>query len=190
MAAAVISQPADTLLSKINKTKALPGESTTGRLIKLSGQLGVGGLFTGLGARYVRFCCWYCVTILLTCTSSLVMVGTLTAGQCALLFSLLRLLSPSYILVIQLLSLERSSVSSVPPVEWRSPRSLRFKPGQIVRLASRSPPSHSWHVSSNPIYSLSCIILHYTFLISALDTFRLEPPYLTVSLMMIMTDMI
>jgi solute carrier family 25 (mitochondrial phosphate transporter), member 3 len=52
-AAAIISQPADTLLSKINKTKALPGETTTGRLLKLSGQLGVAGLFTGLGARYV-----------------------------------------------------------------------------------------------------------------------------------------
>jgi hypothetical protein len=52
-AAAIISQPADTLLSKINKTKALPGETTAGRLLKLSGQLGVTGLFTGLGARYV-----------------------------------------------------------------------------------------------------------------------------------------
>lgn len=64
-AAAIISQPADTLLSKINKTKALPGETTTGRLIKLGGQLGVSGLFTGMGAR-------------------LVMVGTLTAGQFAI----------------------------------------------------------------------------------------------------------
>ena len=52
-AAAIISQPADTLLSKINKTKALPGETVTGRLVKMSGQLGVSGLFTGLGARYV-----------------------------------------------------------------------------------------------------------------------------------------
>ncbi|KAL7420579.1 mitochondrial phosphate carrier protein [Cryptotrichosporon argae] len=62
MAAAVISQPADTLLSKINKTKGLPGQSTTSRLIQMAGQLGVGGLFTGMGAR-------------------LVMIGTLTAGQ-------------------------------------------------------------------------------------------------------------
>jgi hypothetical protein len=53
-AAAIISQPADTLLSKINKTKALPGETITGRLLKMSGQLGVSGLFTGMGARYVR----------------------------------------------------------------------------------------------------------------------------------------
>lgn len=63
MAAAVISQPADTLLSKINKSKGAPGQSTTSRLIQMSGQLGVSGLFTGMSAR-------------------LVMIGTLTAGQC------------------------------------------------------------------------------------------------------------
>ncbi|WWC71072.1 uncharacterized protein I206_105025 [Kwoniella pini CBS 10737] len=62
MAAAVISQPADTLLSKINKSKGAPGQSTTSRLVQMAGQLGVGGLFTGMGAR-------------------LVMIGTLTAGQ-------------------------------------------------------------------------------------------------------------
>lgn len=54
-AAAIISQPADTLLSKINKTKAAPGETVASRLVKMSGQLGVKGLFTGLGARYVGF---------------------------------------------------------------------------------------------------------------------------------------
>jgi solute carrier family 25 phosphate transporter 3 len=63
MAAAVISQPADTLLSKINKSKGAPGQSTTSRLIQMAGQLGPSGLFTGMGAR-------------------LVMIGTLTAGQC------------------------------------------------------------------------------------------------------------
>ncbi|RSH90830.1 mitochondrial phosphate carrier protein [Saitozyma podzolica] len=62
MAAAVISQPADTLLSKINKTKGAPGQSVTSRLIQMAGQLGPSGLFTGMGAR-------------------LVMIGTLTAGQ-------------------------------------------------------------------------------------------------------------
>lgn len=62
LAAAVISQPADTLLSKINKTKALPGETTVGRLVKFSGELGVVGLFTGL-------------------TTRLIMVGTITALQ-------------------------------------------------------------------------------------------------------------
>jgi len=61
-AAAIISQPADTLLSKINRTKALPGETISSRLIKFSRELGVRGLFTGMGAR-------------------LVMIGTLTAGQ-------------------------------------------------------------------------------------------------------------
>jgi solute carrier family 25 phosphate transporter 3 len=50
-AAAIISQPADTLLSKINKTKALPGETVTSRLLKMAGELGPKGLFTGLGAR-------------------------------------------------------------------------------------------------------------------------------------------
>jgi len=62
MAAAVISQPADTLLSKINKSKGAPGQSTTSRLVQMAGQLGAKGLFTGMSAR-------------------LVMIGTLTAGQ-------------------------------------------------------------------------------------------------------------
>ncbi|KAM3514536.1 hypothetical protein MY11210_001771 [Beauveria gryllotalpidicola] len=64
-AAALISQPADTMLSKINKTKGLPGEGTASRLIKIAKELGVRGSFTGVGAR-------------------LVMVGTLTAGQFAI----------------------------------------------------------------------------------------------------------
>ena len=65
LAAAFISQPADTLLSKINKTKAAPGETTGGRLVKLSKELGLKGLFTGL-------------------TTRLVMVGTITAFQFAI----------------------------------------------------------------------------------------------------------
>ncbi|RMZ77641.1 hypothetical protein DV738_g4291, partial [Chaetothyriales sp. CBS 135597] len=64
-AAAIISQPADTMLSKINKTKGAPGESTTSRLIKIAKELGLRGSFTGIGTR-------------------LVMVGTLTAGQFAI----------------------------------------------------------------------------------------------------------
>ncbi|EMC92245.1 hypothetical protein BAUCODRAFT_78159 [Baudoinia panamericana UAMH 10762] len=64
-AAAIISQPADTMLSKINKTKGLPGESTTSRLIKIARELGLRGSFSGIGAR-------------------LFMVGTLTAGQFAI----------------------------------------------------------------------------------------------------------
>jgi len=73
-AAAIISQPADTLLSKINKTSAKPGETVTSRLIKMAGDLGVKGLFTGLGAR-------------------LVMVGTLTAGQFAIYGDIKRVLN-------------------------------------------------------------------------------------------------
>lgn len=64
-AAALVSQPADTMLSKINKTKGLPGESTTSRLIKIGKELGFRGSYGGIGAR-------------------LFMVGTLTAGQFAI----------------------------------------------------------------------------------------------------------
>jgi len=72
-AAAIISQPADTMLSKINKTKGLPGEGTTSRLIKIAKDLGLKGSFTGIGAR-------------------LVMVGTLTAGQFAIYGDIKRIL--------------------------------------------------------------------------------------------------
>ncbi|KAK0125654.1 mitochondrial phosphate carrier protein [Cadophora gregata] len=65
MAAAVVSQPADTMLSKINKTKGLPGQGITSRLITIAKELGLKGSFTGLPAR-------------------LFMVGTLTAGQFAI----------------------------------------------------------------------------------------------------------
>jgi len=64
-AAALVSQPADTMLSKINKTKGLPGEGTTTRLIKIGKELGLKGSYTGIGAR-------------------LFMVGTLTAFQFAI----------------------------------------------------------------------------------------------------------
>jgi len=64
-AAAIISQPADTMLSRINKTKGMPGEGTTSRLIKIAKELGLRGSFGGIGAR-------------------LFMVGTLTAGQFAI----------------------------------------------------------------------------------------------------------
>jgi solute carrier family 25 (mitochondrial phosphate transporter), member 3 len=71
-AAAIISQPADTMLSKINKTKGLPGEGTTSRLIKIAKELGIRGSYTGIGAR-------------------LFMVGTLTAGQFAIYGEFLRM---------------------------------------------------------------------------------------------------
>ena len=64
-AAAIVSQPADTMLSKINKTKGLPGEGTTSRLIKIAKELGLKGSYAGIGAR-------------------LFMVGSLTAGQFAI----------------------------------------------------------------------------------------------------------
>ncbi|QFZ25480.1 putative mitochondrial phosphate carrier [Clavispora lusitaniae] len=61
-AAAIVSQPADTLLSKVNKTKKAPGQSTIGLLGQLAKQLGIRGSFAGLPTR-------------------LVMVGTLTSLQ-------------------------------------------------------------------------------------------------------------
>lgn len=64
-AAALVSQPADTMLSKINKTKGAPGEGTISRLIKIGGELGLRGSYAGIGAR-------------------LFMVGGLTAGQFAI----------------------------------------------------------------------------------------------------------
>lgn len=64
-AAAIVSQPADTMLSKINKTKGLPGEGTMTRLFKIGKELGLRGSYSGIGAR-------------------LFMVGTLTAGQFAI----------------------------------------------------------------------------------------------------------
>lgn len=50
-AAALVSQPADTMLSKINKTKGAPGEGTTSRLIKIAKELGLRGSYSGIGAR-------------------------------------------------------------------------------------------------------------------------------------------
>jgi len=72
-AAAIVSQPADTLLSKINKQKGAAGESVMGRLFKLAGELGPRGLFLGLGPR-------------------IVMVATLTAGQFAIYGDIKRVL--------------------------------------------------------------------------------------------------
>ena len=72
-AAAIVSQPADTMLSKINKTKGLPGEGTTSRLVKIAKELGLRGSYSGIGAR-------------------LFMVGTLTAGQFAIYGDIKRVL--------------------------------------------------------------------------------------------------
>jgi len=70
--AAIVSQPADTLLSKINKQKGTGG-SVMGRLFKMAGELGPKGLFLGLGPR-------------------IVMVATLTAGQFAIYGDIKRVL--------------------------------------------------------------------------------------------------
>jgi solute carrier family 25 phosphate transporter 3 len=78
-AAAIVSQPADTMLSKINKTKGLPGESTVSRLIKIAGELGLRGSFAGLPTR-------------------LFMVGGLTAGQFAIYGDIKKALGKSDIL--------------------------------------------------------------------------------------------
>ncbi|EOO03783.1 putative mitochondrial phosphate carrier protein [Phaeoacremonium minimum UCRPA7] len=53
VAAAIVSHPADTVLSKINKEKGIPGESTLRRLVRIATGLGLRGSFTGLHARIV-----------------------------------------------------------------------------------------------------------------------------------------
>jgi len=73
IAAAVVSQPADTLLSKINKQKATAGQSVMTRLLVLARELGPSGLFLGLGPRVI-------------------MVATLTAGQFAIYGDIKRIL--------------------------------------------------------------------------------------------------
>lgn len=50
-AAAIVSQPADTMLSKINKTPGAPGEGTITRLAKIGKELGLSGSYAGIGAR-------------------------------------------------------------------------------------------------------------------------------------------
>jgi solute carrier family 25 (mitochondrial phosphate transporter), member 3 len=64
IAAAIVSHPADTMLSKINKERG-SGESTLKRLIRIASGLGFRGSFTGLQAR-------------------ILMVGSMTAVQFAI----------------------------------------------------------------------------------------------------------
>ena len=66
-AAAIVSQPADTMLSKINKTKGLPGEGTTSRLIKIARELGLRGSYTGIGARLFMVYVFSILSKLLNC---------------------------------------------------------------------------------------------------------------------------
>ncbi|KAF4416427.1 phosphate transport MIR1 [Fusarium acutatum] len=53
LAAAVVSQPADTMLSRINKERAVTGESTSRRLVRIASELGLRGAYTGMQARAV-----------------------------------------------------------------------------------------------------------------------------------------
>ncbi|KAI1635493.1 mitochondrial phosphate carrier protein [Biscogniauxia mediterranea] len=53
MAAAFVSQPADTVLSKINKEKGLPGEGIARRIVNIVSQLGIRGSYAGIGPRLV-----------------------------------------------------------------------------------------------------------------------------------------
>ena len=105
-AAAIVSQPADTMLSKINKTKGLPGESTISRLVKIAGELGLRGSFAGLPTR-------------------LFMVGGLTAGQFAIYGDIKKALgkSPSPLGINSLLLVLKltSRLPQVPPMVSRSP---------------------------------------------------------------------
>lgn len=74
VAAAIISHPADTLLSKVNKAGAGGTGSTTSRLINIAREMGFQKLlFTGLASRCV-------------------MIGTLTAGQFGIFDSVMNLL--------------------------------------------------------------------------------------------------
>ncbi|GAP91554.1 putative phosphate transport protein MIR1 [Rosellinia necatrix] len=53
IAATLVSQPADTILSKINKEKGEAGEGTIRRLWKIASETGLRGSYAGVGARLV-----------------------------------------------------------------------------------------------------------------------------------------
>ncbi|KAL1919129.1 uncharacterized protein VTP21DRAFT_2511 [Calcarisporiella thermophila] len=59
---AVISHPADVVVSKLNNAKSVEGESTAAAILRISRQLGFKGMWTGLGTR-------------------IIMIGTLTGLQ-------------------------------------------------------------------------------------------------------------
>jgi len=64
-AAAFVSQPADAMLSKINKEKGEPGQGTLRRLWNIGMEMGIRGSYAGFSTR-------------------LVMVGAMTAVQFAI----------------------------------------------------------------------------------------------------------
>jgi hypothetical protein len=118
-AAAIISQPADTMLSKINKTKGEPGEGTTSRLIKIAKELGLRGSYSGIGAR-------------------LFMVGTLTAGQFAIY-------GKSSTLLARITSNANGIVKATSRRPWarlevlRSPRPTKWSSGGSGAMIPRQP---------------------------------------------------
>lgn len=75
VAAAVVSQPADTLLSKVNKKKAESGEGALRRLWKIARDTGLRGSYIGIRAR-------------------LLMVGGMTATQFAIYGDVKKVCSP------------------------------------------------------------------------------------------------
>jgi solute carrier family 25 phosphate transporter 3 len=89
-ASAVTSHPADTLLSKINKSKSIQGESIMKRLINTSRELGFVGLFTGLGPRVL-------------------MVGLMSSMQFLIFFDIKRILGATGGIEIQKIDSRKSS---------------------------------------------------------------------------------
>jgi solute carrier family 25 phosphate transporter 3 len=79
VAAAVVSHPADTILSKINKDKAMAGEGVMSRIFRIASGLGIAGSFTGLRAR-------------------IVMVGGMTAVQFAIYGDVKKVCEPCFAL--------------------------------------------------------------------------------------------
>ena len=75
VAAALVSQPADSMLSKINKEKGKTGEGTLRRLWKIARDMGLRGSYAGIRAR-------------------LVMVGGMTAAQFAIYGHIKEVCSP------------------------------------------------------------------------------------------------
>ena len=76
IAAAIVSQPADTMLTKINKEKGETGEGTLRRLWKIARDTGLRGSYAGIRAR-------------------LIMVGGMTAVQFAIYGDIKKVCSPS-----------------------------------------------------------------------------------------------
>lgn len=75
VAAAIVSQPADTILSKINKERGEAGEGTLRRVWKIARDTGLRGSYAGIHAR-------------------IIMVGSMTAVQFAIYGDVKKVCSP------------------------------------------------------------------------------------------------